>query len=228
MLISNGWFSYGELSVLCGAELRIERGGTAVVTGANGSGKSTLLYVAAGLLSVARGTVELAGRAVHAARPGELFRQGVRCGVVFQEGGLMSNMNALANVALPLRYHADIMELDLGGVEVAAKAALDRVRIRESEYFTLPAHLSFGVRKRLALARAIAIRPNFFFFDDPDVGLDPDTAALVHEILCEYRDDPQVTMLVATNRDMLIDKLQVRGVSLQNGKIYERQTRRIA
>jgi phospholipid/cholesterol/gamma-HCH transport system ATP-binding protein len=106
-------------------------------------------------------------------------------------------------------------------IETRARVALERVRIPEAQHYTLPAHLSFGVRKRLALARAIAIEPNFFFFDDPDVGLDPSTAALVHEILCQYRDDPKVTMVVATNRDLLIDRLQVRGMFLRNGLLVE-------
>ena len=94
----------------------------------------------------------------------------------------------------------------------------------------VPAVALLGPRQvgKTTLARAIAVKPNFFFFDDPDVGLDPDTAALVHEILCGYRDDPDVTMLVATNRDLLIDRLQVRGLTLQNGKIYEREAKRIA
>jgi ABC-type transporter Mla maintaining outer membrane lipid asymmetry ATPase subunit MlaF len=78
------------------------------------------------------------------------------------------------------------------------------------------------MRKRLALARAIALRPNFFFFDDPDVGLDPNTAGLVHEILCQYRDDPEVTMLVATNRDLLIDRLRVPGYVFQQGRLFAR------
>ena len=227
--LRNGWFSHGSHQVLSAAELRVARGETAVVAGANGSGKSTLLYVCAGLLPLNQGSVELGGQRVHATRPGELFRQGIRCGVVFQEGGLISNMNALANVALALRYHADVLDLKAEEIESLAKEALDRVRFRPSEHYTLPAHLSFGVRKRLALARAIALKPNFFFFDDPDVGLDPDTASLVHEILCEYRDDPEVTMLVATNRDILIDRLGVRGLSLERGKVFEgRNQQRIA
>ncbi|MEN9577083.1 MAG: hypothetical protein RJA70_92 [Pseudomonadota bacterium] len=228
IVLRNAWFGYGEHNVLAGAELKVKKGETAVLTGANGSGKSTLVYACAGLLPLDRGGVELGGHPVHAKKPAELFRQGVRCGVVFQEGGLMSNMNALANVALPLRYHADVFGIALDAVEALAKEALERVRIREADYYTLPAHLSFGVRKRLALARALAIRPNFFFFDDPDVGLDPDTAALVHEILCSFRDDPEVTMLVATNRELLIDRLAVRGLTLQNGKVFERQSARIA
>jgi ABC-type multidrug transport system ATPase subunit len=67
------------------------------------------------------------------------------------------------------------------------------------------------------------MEPNFFFFDDPDVGLDPDTAKLVHEILVGYRDDRNVTMLVATNRDLLIDRLQVPGYVLEGGQITERR-----
>jgi len=219
--LDNAWFSYGEHVVLGGATLRLERGESAVVTGANASGKSTLLYVCAGLMPMARGTLRLGDLKVDGLHSAELFRRGIRCGVVFQEGGLVSNMNALANVALPLRYHADVLGLDGAEIERRAKRALDRVRIAESQYYTLPAHLSFGVRKRLALARAIAVEPSFFFFDDPDVGLDPRTAALVHEILCQFRDDPSVTMLVATNRDLLIDRLQVRGLVLRRGVLTD-------
>jgi ABC-type transporter Mla maintaining outer membrane lipid asymmetry ATPase subunit MlaF len=133
-------------------------------------------------------------------------------------------MNALANVALSLRYHADLFGLTVAEVETRAKRALERVLITEDQMYEIPAHLSFGVRKRVALARAIAIEPNFFYFDDPDVGLDPKTAGLVHEILCGFRDDPEVTMMVATNRDMLVDRLGVPGYVLVSGHIIERQS----
>jgi phospholipid/cholesterol/gamma-HCH transport system ATP-binding protein len=221
IVLQHATFGYDEEPVLKGASLRLKKGDSAVVVGANGSGKSTLLYVCAGLIPLRRGVLQLGGRKVDALHPAELFRQGIRCGVVFQEGGLLSNMNALANVALPLRYHQDLLGLDLDAIEARAKQALERVRVPEAQYYSLPAHLSFGVRKRLALARAIAIEPNFFFFDDPDVGLDPSTAAIVHEILCQYRDDPEVTMLVATNRDLLIDRLQVHGLVLYAGILAE-------
>jgi ABC-type transporter Mla maintaining outer membrane lipid asymmetry ATPase subunit MlaF len=151
-----------------------------------------------------------------------LFRNGVRRGFVFQEGGLLSNLNALANVVLPLSYHADVLGLDHNGVQERAQEALERVRLSPSDRYALPAHLSFGNRKRLALARALATRPNFFFFDDPDIGLDPKTASLVHEILCRYRDDPNVTTVVATNRDLLIDRLGVPGYTLSGGRVVAR------
>jgi phospholipid/cholesterol/gamma-HCH transport system ATP-binding protein len=219
--LHNAWFSYEQYAVLKSATLVLKTGESVVVAGANASGKSTLLYVCAGLLQLERGSLQLGGFAVDGLHPGELFRRGVRCGVVFQEGGLLSNMNALANVALALNYHADALGLSTDEVEERARLALERVRIPEAQHYTLPAHLSFGVRKRLALARAIAIEPNFFFFDDPDVGLDPSTAALVHEILCQYRDDPKVTMVVATNRELLIERLKVRGMYLRNGQVLD-------
>ncbi|HTM46935.1 MAG TPA: ATP-binding cassette domain-containing protein [Polyangiaceae bacterium] len=216
-------FRFGAVQVLNMATLHIPTGGCVVVTGSNGSGKSTLLYAAAGLIAIQTGSVRLGGRPANPVYPSELLRHGIRRGFVFQEGGLVSNMNAIANVALPLRYHADVLGLTLQDVEQRARAALSRVRVLESDIYRLPAHLSFGVRKRVALARAIAMEPNFFFFDDPDVGLDPDTAKLVHEILVGYRDDRNVTMLVATNRDLLIDRLQVPGYVLEGGQITERR-----
>jgi phospholipid/cholesterol/gamma-HCH transport system ATP-binding protein len=112
--------------------------------------------------------------------------------------------------------------LGLSDEEISERgtSVLRRVRLSQLDSYALPAHLSFGNRKRLALARALVTRPNFFFFDDPDVGLDPKTAALVHEILCEHRDNPEVTMVVATNRDLLIDRLEVPGYVLSGGRLH--------
>jgi ABC-type transporter Mla maintaining outer membrane lipid asymmetry ATPase subunit MlaF len=217
-------FGYARKDVLVNASLDVPKGSTCVISGANGAGKSTLLYILAGLVHLEHGAVTIGGYRPDPLRPSELTRRGVRRGFVFQEGGLLSNMNALANVALGLRYHADILGLGIPEIERRAKAALERVRISQNEMYELPAHLSFGVRKRVALARAIAIEPKFFFFDDPDVGLDARTGALVHDILCEFRDDADVTMLVATNREALVERIGAPGYVLLNGRIIERHS----
>jgi ABC-type transporter Mla maintaining outer membrane lipid asymmetry ATPase subunit MlaF len=221
IVLRSATFTFGSNTVLRMADFDLPRGGTAVITGRNGSGKSTLLYLAAGLVGLQSGVVTLAGHRADALHPSDMFRRGIRRGFVFQEGGLLSNMNALANVALPLRYHADVLGLSVQQIEERAIKAMRRVRINEPDFYALPAHLSFGNRKRLALARALAIEPNFFFFDDPDVGMDPRTAALVHELLCAFRDDPEVTMLVATNRELLIERLGVPGYALHDGKVVD-------
>lgn len=215
-------FGYGDVTVLNDADFELARGDTAVITGRNGSGKSTFLHLAAGLVGPERGSVLLNGHRADAKHPSDLFRLGVRRGFVFQEGGLLSNVSALANVELPLSYHADALRLTPDDVAREAVAALERVHFDPNDFNSLPAHLSFGNRKRLALARALATRPTFFFFDDPDIGLDPTTATLIHEILCQHRDDPEVTMLVATNRELLIDRLGTKGYVLQDGKIQAR------
>lgn len=194
-------------------------GGSAVITGQNGCGKSTLLYLAAGLLAPATGTVKLAGQSVADVLPSERFRRGIRVGFVFQEGGLLANRTARANVTLALHYHADVMGLTEEQIAHRCEEAFEQTEIRRADWDQLPAHLSFGNRKRLALARALAIQPRFFFFDDPDVGLDQQTAHVIHVMLCLLRDNPEVTLLVATNRAALMDRLEVPGYQLENGQL---------
>ncbi len=214
-------FGYDRTRVLDGVTLDLPLGDNVVITGRNGAGKSTLLYVAAGLLRPDFGTLLLGGQRVDSMLPSERFRRGHRVGFVFQEGGLLANLSARDNVALPLRYHADVLGLEEADIAARVRTALDRVGVTAGDARQLPAHLSVGNRKRVALARALAVRPRYFFFDDPDVGLDPDTARLIHEILCSMRDEPQVTLVVATNRALLIERLGVRGLRVTDGRLED-------
>jgi phospholipid/cholesterol/gamma-HCH transport system ATP-binding protein len=222
IVLRNVTFRFPGTTVLAGVDLDVPSGKTVVIRGANGSGKSTLLYICAGLLAPDSGSVAIAGRRADPHHASDLVRLGVRRGFVFQEGGLLSNMNPLANVALPLRYHADVLGIPLGDIERRATEALARAGVSESDWYTLPAHLSFGVRRRVAFARAMAIEPNYFFFDDPEVGLDPKTAVLLQDLLAELRDDAAVTTIVATNRDVLAERLGVTSYVLVNGRLVER------
>jgi phospholipid/cholesterol/gamma-HCH transport system ATP-binding protein len=212
-------FSYNEKEILSGISWEIHQGQGAVITGSSGCGKSTFLQIAAGLLPTSRGSVLLAGHPVQSLLPSERIRRGLRTGFVFQDGGLFSNMDAYANVSLALDYHRDVIGLDDAGVISRTEEALETAQISKSHWRELPAHLSFGDRKRLALARAIALRPNFFFFDDPDVGNDQVTAKITYQILHELRDDPEITLIIATNRSNLIDRLGVPGFRLEKGDL---------
>lgn len=216
------FFGYDSHPLLTDVSWELGQGQSAIVTGPNGGGKSTLLYIAAGLLPPARGAVLLGGHPVERLLPSERFRRGLRVGFVFQEGGLLANLNALANVSLALHYHADVLGLSEGEIRRRSEDALEQAQVRKADWERLPAHLSFGNRKRLALARAMAIRPNFFFFDDPDVGLDQRTALVIHQMLCQLRDDPEVTLLVGTNRAALVERLEVPGYRLEGGRLLLR------
>jgi ABC-type transporter Mla maintaining outer membrane lipid asymmetry ATPase subunit MlaF len=212
-------FGYGKVSVVNHASISIPRGGVLVVTGENGIGKSTLLYLCAGLIAVSGGSITLDGHRPDALHPSVLFREGIRRGFVFQQGGLLSNQSAIANVTLALRYHADVLGLSEDAVLSRARAALAEVDVDPTDNHSLPAHLSFGVRKRVAVARALAIEPNFMFFDDPDAGLDLESAEIVARIIERCRGDAGVTILIATNSRNLIDRLAAPTVALAQGKI---------
>jgi phospholipid/cholesterol/gamma-HCH transport system ATP-binding protein len=220
-------FRYGDLWVLRETELHVPPGRTLIVTGDNGVGKSTLLYLCAGLLNATSGHVWLDGHLPVGKKPSELVRQGVRRGFVFGQGGLLSNLSALANVTLSLRYHADVFGIDDKEVNVRAREALIQLRVAQTDFHALPAHLSVGVRKRVALARALALDPNFVFLDDPDGGLDSMTRNLVYERLEGFRDDSKITVVIATNSRQLIDRLGIRPMELAHGHLLpEDETRR--
>jgi phospholipid/cholesterol/gamma-HCH transport system ATP-binding protein len=212
-------FRYGELWVLRETELHVPPGRTLIVTGDNGVGKSTLLYVCAGVLNTTSGHVWLDGHLASAKKPSELMRQGIRRGFVFAQGGLMSNLSALANVTLGLRYHADLFGWDDKEITQRSRDALGQLRVAQSDFHALPAHLSLGVRKRVALARALALEPNFVFLDDPDGGLDSATRNLVYERLERFRDDSRMTVVVTTNSRQLIDRLGIHPLELAHGHL---------
>lgn len=214
-------FGYEDQPFIDGVSWELDQGQCAVITGGSGCGKSTLLQIAAGLLTPQKGTVLLAGHPMNHLLPSERVGRGLRTGFVFQEGGLLANLSVYANIELPLLYHQDVLELDDAGITKRTEEALDATHIRRAYWQTLPAHLSFGDRKRLALARAIALKPNFFYFDDPDVGMDQRTAQVTHQILCQLRDDPEVTLLVATNRTALIERLGIPGYRLAQGTLAQ-------
>jgi len=216
-------FSYpGGQKILVDTSWELLQGESAVVTGGVGSGKSTLLYLCAGLLAPVQGKVLLSGFPITPLLPSERFRHGLRVGFVFQEGGLLANLSARANVSLALHYHADVLGMTEAQIEDRTTEVLELCRIDRKDWSELPAHMSFGNRKRVALARAMAIEPTFFFFDDPDVGLDQRTALVIHELLCKLRDDPKVTLVVGTNRGILMERLGVPGFRLAGGQLTTR------
>jgi phospholipid/cholesterol/gamma-HCH transport system ATP-binding protein len=222
LLLERASFAYNELWVLRETELHVPRGAGLLVTGHNGVGKSTFLFLCAGLVPATTGRVLLDGHAPHVSTPSDMVRGGVRRGVLFDSGGLLSNLSALNNVTLALRYHADVFGLDEPEIARRARAALTELRVAQADFHALPAHLSLGVRKRVSLARALVLEPNFVFFDDPDAGLDAPTRALVYQLLERFRDDPKITMVVASNSRPLIERMALPIVELSHGYLVKK------
>lgn len=212
-------FRYGELWVLRETTLSIPRGGNLIVTGENGVGKSTLLYLCAGLIPATSGRVLIGGQSPSVGRPSDLFRSGVRRGFVFSGGGLLSNMSALGNVTLALRYHADVLGMDDQQIDAGARELLAELRVAQTDYHALPAHLSVGVRKRISLARALALNPNFLFFDDPDANLDPASKRVVYDLLERFRSNPTLTLVLTTTSRELIERLAIAPRELAHGHL---------
>jgi ABC-type multidrug transport system ATPase subunit len=218
-------FRYGQLWVLVETNLRVPPGGTLVLTGENGVGKSTLLYLLAGLVPATTGRVLLDGHEPSASRPSDLVRKGVRRGFVFQHGGLLSNLSALENVALALRYHADVLGIDEATARTRAREALAELRVAQTDLHALPAHLSVGVRQRVSLARALAMQPNFVFLDDPDQGLDQATTELVLDLLVRLRDDARMTVVLTTTDPIVVERLGVPVMRLEYGRLVSEERR---
>ena len=221
-------FGFGTQPLLSNISWELGQGQCAAITGPSGSGKSTFLLIAAGLLPPHHGTVLLGGHPLKRLAPSERVHRKLRCGFVFQDGGLFANMDTFSNVSLPLYYHRDILNLDEQAITERCEEALELVQIDKRHWQTIPAHLSFGDRKRLALARALAIEPNYFFFDDPDIGMDPSTAMVTHKVLSQLRDSSEVTLVVATNRNKLLERLEIDSFRLEHGELCKGAPRNIA
>jgi len=187
-------FAYGKRPVLKGIDLDIPRGKVSAILGTSGSGKTTLLQIVGGLLCPDAGTVRVCGEDVHALdRDGlQLLRR--RMGMMFQKGGLFSDLSVFENVAFPIREHTRLPESvihDLVLMKLHAVGLRGARRLRPNE-------LSGGMSRRVALARAIALDPDLVIYDEPFAGLDPITLNVVCDLIRTLNDSLGATSVVVT------------------------------
>ena len=204
--------SYGEREILHGISFDVLRGETMVILGGSGSGKSTLLRTLVGLESPTSGEIWIKGKNIAAISAAEMDEIRKKVGMSFQGGALFGSMSVGENVALPLREHT---KLEDSTIEIILRLKLDQVGLAGFENY-MPSQLSGGMKKRAAVARAMAMDPEILFFDEPSAGLDPIIAAGVDQLILDLKKAFHMTIVVVTHelasafliadRMVLIDK----------------------
>jgi len=204
--------SYGEHEILHGISFDVQRGETLVILGGSGSGKSTLLRTLVGLETPTSGEIWLKGKNIAAISAAEMDEIRKKVGMSFQGGALFGSMSVGENVALPLREHT---KLEDSTIEIILRLKLDQVGLAGFENY-MPSQLSGGMKKRAAVARAMAMDPEILFFDEPSAGLDPIIAAGVDQLILDLKKAFHMTIVVVTHelasafliadRMVLIDK----------------------
>ena len=217
--------NYGDREILHSISFDISPGETLVILGGSGSGKSTLLRTLVGLEKPSGGEIWIRGKNFAALSDDSRDELLKKMGMSFQGGALFGSMTVGENVALPLREHTP---LDDSTIEIMVRLKLDQVGLSGFENY-MPAQLSGGMKKRAAIARALAMDPEILFFDEPSAGLDPIIAAGIDELILKLKKAFRMTIVVVTHelasayliadRMILLDK----GVIVANGTTAELQ-----
>lgn len=207
--------SFNNLRVLQGLNLTIEKGETLVVIGRSGCGKSVLLKHIIGILKPDSGRIIVDGVDITEIGEDELNEYRKRFGMLFQGGALFDSLNVRENVAFGIEEHLNLPEEE---VSQRVREYLSMVGLEGIEN-KKPAELSGGMRKRVALARAIAMNPEFILYDEPTTGVDPIMGDIINNLILKLHDQLRVTSIVVTHDMVSAYKIADRIAMLYNGKI---------
>lgn len=206
--------SFNEKPVLKGINLDIYEGETITIIGGSGQGKTVLLKTIVGLLKPDKGHIIIDGVDIASADKNTLHNIQKKFGYLFQNSALFDSMTVLENVSFGLRY----LNLSKEEIEKRVKLYLSYVNLYDVEKL-YPSELSGGMRKRVALARAIAYNPQYILYDEPTTGLDPQTADTVTDLIISLQKKLKVTSIVVTHDIKAAIKVSQRVALLKDGKI---------
>ncbi len=203
--------AFGWLSVLREIDLAIPRGQTLAIIGESGCGKTVLLKSIIGLVRPTRGEVRFDGKNLAELSDRELTHERARFGFVFQGAALFDSMTVGQNISFPLREHTST---DEPGLQEIVVSRLAEVGLPENIVGKKPAELSGGMRKRVGLARALALNPELMLYDEPTTGLDPIMSDVINELILRTRDQHSVTSVVVTHDMRTARKVADRAIML--------------
>jgi phospholipid/cholesterol/gamma-HCH transport system ATP-binding protein len=210
------WTRRGALAIHRDLNLRIARGEIVGLVGGSGSGKTTLLRVIIGLDAPAKGRVRLFGVDPLRARRADRLRVQRRFGTLFQNGALFSALSVFENVALPLR---ELKYLDNSFIRDLVMLKLNLVEIEPQHAAKMPAELSGGMAKRIALARAMALDPELLVLDEPTAGLDPDLSRAFVQLIKTLSHEHALTVFMITHDLDMLSTLATRVAVLAEGRV---------
>lgn len=207
--------SFGDHTVLDDVTFEVKKGEVLVIMGGSGCGKSTSLRILMGLEKADKGRIWIFGEETtdyDDARYDAIRR---RFGVLFQSGALFNSMTVGENVALPLKQHTD---LDENIIQIMSRMKLEMVGLSGFEHLK-PAEISGGMKKRVGLARAIALDPELVMYDEPSAGLDPVVASVIDELILDLKAKMNITSIVVTHHMDSAFKIADKMVYLYQGRV---------
>lgn len=207
--------SFNNKNVLDGVDLTINTGETMVIIGGSGCGKSVLLRHIIGLMRPDKGSITIDGTELANIRRKELFALRRRLGMLFQGAALFDSLSVAENVGLGLKEHSEYSSEQISGI-VGKK--LEMVGMGATGDL-MPAELSGGMKKRVGLARAIAMDPEYMLYDEPTTGLDPIMADKINDLIIDLRNKLSLTSIVVTHDMVSAAKVADRIAMLHQGRI---------
>lgn len=209
--------SFDGRRIINNVSFDIVQGETFVIMGCSGSGKSTLLRLMTGILKPDEGRVFIKGKDITTIGPGELDEVRKSFGMLFQYSALLDSLTVNENVALPLKEHT---KLDENIVRIIVKMKLSLMGLREFQNH-YPAQISGGMRKRVGLARAIALDPDIVFYDEPTSGLDPVVGGVINRLIMDLSKKLFITSVVVTHDMSSVFRIADRAAMIHKGSVVE-------
>jgi phospholipid/cholesterol/gamma-HCH transport system ATP-binding protein len=208
--------SFGERTILKGISFEVPEGEILFILGTSGTGKSVLLKNIVGLLQPSAGQIFVDNQDVSRLSEDELFPVRKKCGMVFQHPALFDSLTVFENVAFGLRKHYP--ELDESEVRKRVKECLNLVHLANVDE-KLPQEISYGMQKRVSLARTVAVQPKILLFDEPTTGLDPVTTRAINHLILELSRTLKTTSIVVSHDMQCALEIADRIIVLDKGEI---------